>query len=173
MFNFSCWDCVWNLSHQPPLCLWLTCTHSTAWMLMLTLPALIANVILPQCIITKYRGVVTQGCRGTQRSLKLKKHFLPSAWEVKLYTRKQRNRPTPCQLHAHTSRAVSCSYFNPDCSVGCGPRLLVIGPNFHLTPSLSVVRYSLGWAPKLKWLICSGLTGEWEGEVIYIVCGEA
>lgn len=52
--------------------------------------------------------------------------------------------------------------------------LLVIDPNFHLTPYFSVLRYGLGWAPELKfkWLICCWLTGEREDKVIYIVCGK-
>lgn len=71
--------------------------------------------------------------------------------------------------HSHSSRAVCSSYLNPDCWVGCKPVLLVIDPNFQLTPSFSHLRYGLGQAPKLKWVLCCGLTGEWEGEVIYIV----
>ncbi len=172
MLFFNCWGSVLNLWHLLQLCLWLSCIYSTVWIQMLS--SLLSQLIRSDLVVLSQS---ITGCKSEferhSKEAEIKSAFPPIS--MKSETRHQeagKHSHTECQTRAHTSRAVSSSYLHPDCLVGCKPTLLVIDPNFHLTPCFSVLRYSLGWAPQLKWLICCGLTGEWEGEVIYIVCGE-
>ena len=110
--------------------------------------------------------LVNQSSRGTRRGAKLNQRFLPSAWKLKLNTRKLGTIYNVSPALARTSTAASCSYLNPmTVQLGPGQRFSSQGQIFTSLPIFSVLRYSLGHAPKLKWLICCGLTGGREGRV--------